>query len=77
MSELSRWFNHTHRYLISYTAYAGYSNEYEIQGENCRIVSDRLLTDREIAEEVAHHIQEQDRIPVSQVVLRQIGPLAA
>jgi orotate phosphoribosyltransferase-like protein len=76
MSELNHLFKSTHRYLVSYTAYAGKHNEFAIQGEHCRIVSDAELTGTEIAEQIAHHIQEQDEIPVSQVVLHHIGQLA-
>jgi orotate phosphoribosyltransferase-like protein len=68
-------FGNSHRYLISYTAYGGHSNEFEIQGKDCRVISDRELTGPEIAAEVAYHIQEQDGIPVSQVVLHKIGQL--
>lgn len=75
MSELRDLFGSHHRYLVSYTAYAGHHNEFEIQGKDCRIVSDRELTGSEIAEEIAHHIREQDEIPVTQVVLHQVGQL--
>ncbi len=75
MSEFSNFFSNSHRYLVSYTAYAGKYNEFEIQGKNCRIISDHQLTGREIVEEIAHHIQEQDEIPVSQVVLHQVEQL--
>jgi len=77
MSELSPLFRSTHRYLVSYIAYAGEHDELEIHGDDCRIVSDRELTGQEIAEEVAHHIQEQDGVPVSQVVVRKVGQLAS
>jgi hypothetical protein len=73
MSEFSSLFRSAHRYLVSYTAYAGKHNEFEIQGKNCWIVSDRELTGRQIADEIAYHIQEQDDVPVDQVVLHQIG----
>lgn len=75
MSELSNLFKNTHRYLVSYVAYAGEHNEFEIHGDDCRIVSDRELTGQEIAEEVAHYIREQDGVPVSQVVVRKVGQL--
>lgn len=75
MSELSNLFSGSHRYLVSYTAYAGNHNEFEIQGKDCRIISDHQLTGREIVEEIAHHIQEQDEIPVSQVILHHVGQL--
>lgn len=77
MNGLSGLFRNHHRYLVSYTAYAGRHSEFEIQGENCRIVSDRELTGGEIAAEVVQHIQEQDDIPVHQVVLRKVGMLAS
>lgn len=77
MSELNNLFTSTHRYLISYTAYAGRQDEFEIQGENCWVVSDHELTGGEIAAEVMQHIQEQDDIPVGQVILHKIGALTA
>lgn len=75
MSELSTLFKGTHRYIVNYTAYAGKHDEFEIQGENCRIVSDRQLTGREVAEELAHHIQEQDEMPVQRVVIHSMDAL--
>lgn len=75
MGELSRLFNH-HRYLVSYTAYAGSDSEIEIQGKGCCIVSDRELNGGEIASELALHIQEQDGLPVRQVILHSIGQAA-
>lgn len=68
-------FGNSHRYLVNYTAYGGHYDEFEIQGKNCRLISDRELTGPEIAAEVAYYIQEQDGIPISQVILHQIGQL--
>lgn len=75
MSEYHQLFGTAYRYLVSYTAHAGRHNELEIQGHNCRIISDRELAGHEIVEHIAQHIQEQDGIPVSQVVIDQIGCL--
>lgn len=77
MSEFSRWIGNVYRYLVCYTAYGGVHDEFEIRGEQCRVVSDRELTGVELAEEVALHIEEQDGIPVSQVVIHRIGRLAS
>lgn len=76
MSELSSLFRSTHRYFVDYTAYAGRHEEFEIQGENCRVVSDCQLTNQEIAEELAQHIREQDDIPVSRVILHRVAQSA-
>lgn len=77
MSELSSLFRSTHRYFVDYTAYAGQYDEFEIQGENCRVVSDSKLTNQEIAEQLAYHIREQDNIPVSRVVLHRVNQIAS
>lgn len=76
MGELSQLFFNHHRYLVSYTAYAGTDHEVEIQGKGCRIVSDRELTGDEIATELALYIQEQDGLPVKRVILHSIGQAA-
>lgn len=77
MSEFSDLLGNVHRYLVRYTAFAGKHNELEIQGEDCRVVSDRALNGMEIAEEIASYIQQQDGVPVSQVILHQVGMLAS
>lgn len=77
MSEISSLFRSTHRYVVNYTAYAGRYDEFEIQGEDCRMVSDHNLNGREIAEEVACHIREQDNIPVSRVVIHRVEQLVS
>jgi hypothetical protein len=77
MFEPSSLFGNIYRYVITYTAYAGQFSEFEYQGEKCRLVSERELAGREIAEEVAHHIQEQDGIAVCQVIIHQVGLLAS
>lgn len=76
MFEFSNLFENLYRYVVTYTAYAGQSNEFEYQGEKCRLLSERELAGSEIAEEVAYYIQEQEGIPVGQVVIHQVGQLA-
>lgn len=77
MSELSSLFENIYRYIVNYTAYAGQYSEFEYQGEKCRLVSERELAGREIAEEVAYYIQEQDGVPVRRVVIHQVGLLGS
>lgn len=73
MKDSNFLFGSPRRYLVNYTAYAGKQSEYEIQGQNCRVFSDRDLAGSEIADEISYHIQEKDGIPVKQVVLHRVA----
>jgi 5S rRNA maturation endonuclease (ribonuclease M5) len=68
--------NQSTRYIVDYTAIAGESNELEVQGENCWLVSDRDLSGNEIAEELAFHLEEQEGVPVRRVILHRVGKVA-
>lgn len=63
----------TRSYRVSYTAYAGRHSEFEIQGKNCRILSEYDLDGIEIAEEIAEYIRQSDGLPVAYVVIHHVA----